>query len=184
MNNKKFLKCIVYLLCMMFSTSYAISARESNNICRLWHANPHWHYSALRASSHWKIPVSILMATIYQESRFHAYAHTPNSTAFGFAQVLNKEWLSYRQQRGVPKARRDNFNSSIDFIGWYYHYIVRNRAVSPYNAEQLYLYYRLGAFYHKLLHIPHTAQKEALHVAHIAEIYKRQQRSCGALHRK
>jgi Uncharacterized protein conserved in bacteria len=87
---------------------------------------------AFRATERkWGVPVNVLMAIMYQESKFVANARPPHryalgvipwgrqSTAYGYSQALDATWQEYQDAEGGPRARRDNIRDATDFMGWY-----------------------------------------------------------------
>ncbi|MEO0357212.1 MAG: transglycosylase SLT domain-containing protein, partial [Pseudomonadota bacterium] len=84
-----------------------------------------------QAQEEYGVPIAVLMSMMWQESKFKAQARTPNqyalgvipvgrqSSAYGFAQVLNGTWEEYQQITGRWRARRDNIYDAAQFMGWY-----------------------------------------------------------------
>ncbi len=129
---------------------------DLENICKIFREKSGWHKAAKKSSEKWGIPIHVMMATIYQESRFVGNARPPRkkllgflpgprpSSAYGYAQVLDETWDYYQKQTGQWGKDRDNFKHAIDFIGWYYKQSrVRNK-LSAWDAKNLYLTYHEG----------------------------------------
>jgi len=84
-----------------------------------------------RTQDRYGVPVAVIMAMIWQESKFKAEARTPNqyalgvipvgrqSSAFGYSQALDGTWNEYKRLAGKPRARRDNIGDAAEFMGWY-----------------------------------------------------------------
>ena len=92
-----------------------------------------------------------------RESRFDADARTPRryvffglvpwgrqSSAYGYAQVLDGTWDWYRSETGTWFARRDNFGHAVDFMGWYMNKTTQKAGVSKSDAYNQYLAYHQG----------------------------------------
>ena len=115
-----------------------------------------WYKDARRAEDRYDIPVPVLMATMRVESGFDGDARPPRhkvlgfvpwkrqSSAFGYSQALDGTWAQYRRETGNHGARRTDFASSIDFVGWYYAKTVEKYGVPRDDAFSLYLSYRYG----------------------------------------
>ncbi|ODN43964.1 transglycosylase [Piscirickettsia litoralis] len=168
--------CFAFIV-LTLQTNFAAGKTKAKleDICWIFQHQPNWKRSAYKASNRWKIPVNILMATIYQESRFRSNVKAKTSSAYGFAQAVDSIWAQYKKSRHIPHANRRNFNDSIDFIGWYFDKVIKRYKVSPHNTQQLYLYYQLG-LYHR--HAPVSSKKIASKVAHLATQYRKQLDQC------
>ncbi|QGP54289.1 Transglycosylase SLT domain protein [Piscirickettsia salmonis] len=168
---------IIFLIIFSFKNSHAKTkhTEKLENICWIFKKHPTWKNSAYKTSRHWKIPVNILMATIYQESRFRSHIKSKTSNAYGFAQATNVTWADYKKSRKIAHASRENFHHSIDFIGWYFNKTIKLRKISRYNTQQLYLYYQLGLYHRR---VPTSAKKTANKVATIAKRYQQQLKHC------
>ena len=80
-----------------------------DNACSIKKERKSWYRSMVRAERRWGVPVPVMMASIYQESRFTGTAKTPyqwkfkiipmgrQSSAYGFAQALDGTWDEYRE---------------------------------------------------------------------------------------
>ncbi|MEM7074310.1 MAG: lytic transglycosylase [Pseudomonadota bacterium] len=101
------------------------------NACRIVAEKPQY-LRALRASERrWGVPVPVLMATIYQESKFDSEARTPYrwtlgvipmgrvSSAYGYSQALDGTWDEYKEDQNKRRARRNDIRDATDFMGWY-----------------------------------------------------------------
>lgn len=84
-----------------------------------------------RTQDRYGVPIAVIMAMIWQESKFKATARTPyqytlgviptgrQSSAYGYSQALDGTWKEYQQLTGRWGARRDNINDAAEFMGWY-----------------------------------------------------------------
>lgn len=115
-----------------------------------------WYEDAENAEDRWSIPIPVLMATMYQESKFRAKAKPPRrkilwiipwkrpSSAYGYAQVLDDTWDVYRDDTGHGMADRDEFDDAIDFVGWYHDRSAKQLGIPRGDAYKLYLAYHEG----------------------------------------
>ena len=115
-----------------------------------------WFEDAEAAEDHWDIPIPVMMATMYQESKFQAKAKPKRkrilwiipwkrpSSAFGYAQVLDETWDVYRRDTGNGGADRDEFDDAIDFVGWYHDRSAKKLGIPRDDTYKLYLAYHEG----------------------------------------
>ncbi|MBJ3776753.1 transglycosylase SLT domain-containing protein [Acuticoccus mangrovi] len=131
-----------------------------NDVCSVFSQRSgmfdNWYADAKKAERKYGIPVHILMATMRVESGFQGNARPPRrkvmgfipgkrqSTAYGYSQALNGTWAQYRKETGQSMARRGDFGSSVDFVGWYYAKTINLYGVPRDDAYSLYLSYRTG----------------------------------------
>jgi hypothetical protein len=115
------------------------------------------YLTAMKATERkWGIPVSVQMATMFQESKFIGNARTPHryalgvipmgrqSSAYGYSQALDGTWEEYQDDQRRGGARRDNIRDATDFIGWYMDESSRTLGISRSDAESQYLAYHEG----------------------------------------
>ena len=130
--------------------------KDLDDACSIVRQRPSY-YTAMRATEQkWGIPVSVQMATLYQESKFIGNARTPHryalgvipmgrqSSAYGYSQALDGTWEEYQQDQHRRGARRDNIRDASDFIGWYMNETSRSLGVPRSDAENQYLAYHEG----------------------------------------
>ena len=127
-----------------------------NNACSIKKERKSWYKSMVRAERRWGVPVPVMMASIYQESKFTGTAKTPyqwkfkiipmgrQSSAYGFAQALDGTWDEYRAETGNTFSRRSSFRNAADFIGWYMHKSYKRNGISKSDAYNQYLAYHEG----------------------------------------
>lgn len=125
------------------------------NLCAIFKEKRDWYSSAKDMERKWNVPVHVPMAMMYQESSFRHDARPPKkylfgiipngriSSAYGYSQALDGTWAEYQRlnRRG---ADRDDFDDSIDFMGWYMHRTTKINGVSKNNAYAQYLNYHEG----------------------------------------
>jgi hypothetical protein len=130
--------------------------RELDNACAITRERPQYLRAMRAVERRWGIPVHVLMATIYQESKFIGNARTPHtfalgvipmgrqSTAYGYSQALNGTWEEYQASAGSRRAKRDDIADATDFMGWYMDESSRKLGISKDDAEAQYLAYHEG----------------------------------------
>ena len=126
------------------------------NICDIFRERPAWYDAAKEASLRWKVPIPVMLAIVYQESRFDGAAYPPRtkvlgfipwtrpSSAYGYAQALEETWEIYVQETGNTGADRDDFEDVLDFLGWFCHRSWLKCRISKQDVYNLYLAYHEG----------------------------------------
>lgn len=150
------------LLVLLAITGCATSPpRNVENICEIFEEKEGWFIEdwfdeAEEAEERWDVPIPVMMATMYQESKFRAKAKPPRkwilwiipwkrpSSAYGYAQVLDGTWDVYVDDTGNSFANRKDFGDSVDFVGWYHARSARNLGIARSDAYRLYLAYHEG----------------------------------------
>jgi hypothetical protein len=130
--------------------------RDVNNICAIFDEKDDWYEDAEDAREEWGSSIPVMMAIIYQESRFRADARPPRgkllgfipwarpSSAYGYSQAKTTTWNEYEDDAGRFSADRDDFGDAIDFVGWYNYQSRRRSGISLDNTYGLYLAYHEG----------------------------------------
>ena len=130
--------------------------RNLDDACSIVRQRPTYLSAMKAAERKWGIPVSVQMATLYQESKFIGNARTPHryalgvipmgrqSSAYGYSQALDGTWEEYQQDQHRRGARRDNIRDASDFIGWYMSETSRSLGIPRSDAENQYLAYHEG----------------------------------------
>ncbi|MDP8215025.1 MAG: transglycosylase SLT domain-containing protein [Candidatus Euphemobacter frigidus] len=144
------------LLGLMMAGCATSPPKNLDNICSIFEEKPDWYGDARDSYRKWKIPIPVMMAVIYQESRFVADARPPRtkllgfipwsrpSTSYGYTQALESTWEVYVRSTGNSGADRDDFEDAVDFIGWYCDRSHRKCNISRKDAYHLYLAYHEG----------------------------------------
>lgn len=155
-----------------------------------------WHRQARKAEREFGVPVPVMMATIYQESRFQPRARPPRrkllgfipwrrpSNAFGYAQALNSTWDWYKEDANrVWWARRTRFKDAVHFVGWYHDQSHQRNGIAKTDAYNLYLAYYSGhgGYARGNYRNNRTIINAAARVASMSDTYERQMRQCGRL---
>jgi hypothetical protein len=166
--------------------------RYPKDICEIFRENRGWYRDAYASHKRWGIPIPVMMAIMYQESKFEAKARPPRTTclrifpgprpssAYGYSQALNATWQKYKRSTGNRGADRDDFDDAIDFIGWYCHVSYIQCKIEKDDAYNLYIAYHegQGGFLRKSHHKQAWLGRVAAEVSRRARLYKRQLASC------
>ncbi|WP_114286352.1 lytic transglycosylase [Candidatus Halocynthiibacter alkanivorans] len=154
---KRFLRATALLVLVAACGSANFSApRNLNNACSIVKQRPAYLKAMQRSERKWGVPVSVQMATIYQESKFIGNARPPHkfllgvipmgrqSSAFGYSQALDATWDEYRSDAGSWGAKRNDIDDAADFIGWYMSESNERLGISKADARNQYLAYHEG----------------------------------------
>jgi hypothetical protein len=130
--------------------------RNIDDICAIFREKDGWYDDAADSREEWGTPIPVMMAMMYQESRFQAKAKPPRkkilgfipgprpSSAYGYSQAKKSTWKEYKSSAGNYGADRDDFSDAIDFIGWYNYKSHKRSGISREDAYRLYLAYHEG----------------------------------------
>jgi hypothetical protein len=130
--------------------------RNLDDACAIVAQRPAYLKAMKRAERKWGVPVPVLMAAIYQESKFIGNARTPyryalgvipmgrQSSAYGYSQALDGTWEEYQKAEGGRGTKRDRIDDATDFMGWYMHESTERLGISKSDAESQYLAYHEG----------------------------------------
>ena len=145
------------LIVLILNSCTTAPPKSPNDICEIFDEKRSWYKASIRTYERWDIEPSITMAFIKQESSFQQGAKPEReriffglipwkreSSAYGYAQVIDGTWDLYKQEAGRTFASRTNFSDSVDFIGWYNNRNSKNLRISKKNARSLYLAYHEG----------------------------------------
>jgi hypothetical protein len=129
---------------------------NTRDACRIFDEHREWFTAAKKSEDRWKIPMSVSLAFIGQESAFRQKAKPERtrilgiipgprpSDAYGYAQALKSTWKDYKRDTGNTISSRSSFADAVDFIGWYNARSVRENHIAPTDAYNLYLAYHEG----------------------------------------
>ncbi|MBI1416990.1 MAG: transglycosylase SLT domain-containing protein [Limimaricola sp.] len=130
--------------------------RNLDDACSIVTERPQYMRAFRAAERTWGVSPAVLMAMIYQESKFIANNRTPHqfvlgvipvgrqSSAYGYSQALDGTWADYQQDRGRWRARRDNIWDAADFMGWYMAQTTTETGVRIDDVRNQYLAYHDG----------------------------------------
>ncbi|MDT2034065.1 MAG: transglycosylase SLT domain-containing protein [Planktomarina sp.] len=176
-----------------FSGKYANAPRSLDNACSILDQRRSFLPAFRAAKRKYGVPISVQMAIIWQESKFKSKAKTPKtyflwvvptgrqSSAYGYAQVLDATWEEYKSTAGRWGAHRSNIRDATDFMGWYMAQSRQKLGISMWDTRNQYLAYhegrngyRRGSYKSKrwLINVANKLQKRT-------EMYKSQLINCG-----
>ena len=151
------LRAVVVLLLLGSCGSKEFSApRNLDNACSIVDEQPSYLRAFKATERKWGVPVPVLMAIIYQESKFIGNNRTPHqyalgvipigrqSSAFGYSQALDGTWKEYQQREGGRGAKRDNIFDATDFMGWYMDQTRDEVGIQLFDTRNQYLAYHDG----------------------------------------
>ena len=152
-----FFRAMILLVALGSCGSKEFSApRNLDDACSIVSQRPAYLRAFKATQRKWGVPVPVLMAIIYQESKFIGNNRTPHqyalgvipvgrqSSAFGYSQALDGTWREYQRAEGGFGARRDNVRDAADFMGWYMAQTVTETGVPLTDARNQYLAYHDG----------------------------------------
>ncbi|MCD8500170.1 MAG: hypothetical protein LRY43_03890 [Gammaproteobacteria bacterium] len=165
--------------------------KNENDICDIFREYPSWFWAAQASQARWGIPMSVQMAIMYQESHFKGNAKPERmkvlgfipwsrpSTAYGYSQALDGTWAEYQRENGTGGHRSD-FDTAIDFLGWYCHRAHIRAKIPVNNAYALYLAYHegIGGYSRGAYKNQPYLMTIAKRVQHQADVYHKQILQC------
>lgn len=175
----KFLAVAFWLTIGLLNGCATAPPSNPNNICDIFTDKPEWYKAAKKSEENWGSTPPVMMSIMFQESQFKQNAKPARtkilwifpgprpSSAYGFAQVKSDTWDDYQDSTGNSWARRDNFKSAVDFIGWYNYQSQKRSKIKANDAYNLYLAYHEGhggfnkKTYNSKAWLKSTAQKVA-----------------------
>lgn len=144
---------------LIVSLTSACSASPPKNMdssCEIFFEKDDWYGEAKDSYEKWGVPIHVQLAIIHQESHFNDDAKPEmeyflwiipigrKSDAYGYAQVKDDTWDWYIKKSGNSGADRDDFNDSVDFIGWYGMQTYKVLGISKWDVYNQYLAYHEG----------------------------------------
>jgi hypothetical protein len=191
-----FQKALPRLFCcaVILATSACTTSppKDLGNACEIFREKDDWYGEAADSREDWGSPISVMMAIMYQESRFQAKAKPPRkkilgfipgprpSSAYGYSQAKTSTWAEYKRNAGRYGADRDDFDDAIDFIGWYNYQSYKRSGIPRNDPYRLYLAYHEGhgGFNRGTFNKKPWLMKVAKKVESRAATYKSQLLSC------
>jgi hypothetical protein len=184
-----------FFIALLFLAGCGTAPSRIDNACAIFAQRDglfnNWAREAKRASREYGVPVPVLMATIYTESGFRAYARPKRiyllgfipwkrpSSAYGYAQALDGTWSAYQRETGRWAASRTDFGDAIKFVGWYHNKSHRRNGIALTDTYRLYLAYYAGHGGYERGSFTSAIRAAAQRSAGIAERYERQLHTCG-----
>lgn len=149
--------CRLAVLCLaaLMITSCVTPPSNPENLCSIFSQKRGWHKDALQSQRRWGSSPAVMMAIMYQESRYIDDAKPPRkrflgiplwwriSSSYGYSQAKDGTWDWYERSVG-RNADRDDFDDAIDFIGWYNKQSNQMNGISLTDPYSLYLAYHEG----------------------------------------
>lgn len=147
---------ILLLLLSSCGAKYNSAPRNLDDACAIVSERPSYLRAFKAAKRKWGVPVPVLMAIIYQESKFISDNRTPHqyalgvipvgrqSSAFGYSQALDGTWREYQRAEGGNGAKRNDIFDATDFMGWYMSQTVQETGVPLSDTRNQYLAYHDG----------------------------------------
>ncbi|MDC1380329.1 lytic transglycosylase [Octadecabacter sp.] len=154
--SKIFRACVLLLILGSCGTRYSDAPRNLDNACSILTERPHYVRAFKQAERNFGVETHVLMAMIYQESKFisdnrppHVYAlgvipTGRQSSALGYSQALDGTWEEYVDQRGGRGSNRTDIVDATDFMGWYMTATVRENGIPLSDTYNQYLAYHDG----------------------------------------
>ena len=151
-------KYLILILGLVYLSGCASNDPPSSttDVCKIFKEKYSWYKAAKKTEKRWKVPVYVSMAIIEQESSFRADARPERikllgfipwkrvSSARGYAQAVDGTWEMYLKERGGWFSSRNDFEDSVDFVGWYNYKTHKQLSVPLTDARNLYLAYHEG----------------------------------------
>lgn len=164
-----------------------------DNACAIVAQKPKYLRALKSTERRWGVPVPVLMATIYQESKFDSEARTPFrwtlgvipmgrvSSAYGYSQALDGTWDEYKEDQNNRRARRNDIRDATDFMGWYMSETQEKLGIPMTDARNQYLAYHEGraGYARGSYNSKSWLVRVAGEVDQRADIYAAQLQSCG-----
>ncbi|NBD31378.1 MAG: lytic transglycosylase [Alphaproteobacteria bacterium] len=168
--------------------------RNLDNACSILTERPHYSRAFRSAERDWGVDTHVLMAMIYQESKFIADNRPPHvyalgviptgrqSSALGYSQALDGTWQEYQRDRGGRGSRRTDIRDAADFMGWYMTATVEETGVPLNDTRNQYLAYHEGrtGFNRGSYRAKSWLMRISNEVAQRAVMYESQLRNCRA----
>lgn len=154
--SKFILAMVAALVLGSCATRYGDAPRDLENACSIVTERPSYLRAFKQTERKWGVPVPVLMAIIYQESKFISDNRPPHryalgvipigrqSSALGYSQALDGTWQEYQRDEGGRGAKRTNIEDATDFMGWYMAQTVVETGVQLNDTRNQYLAYHDG----------------------------------------
>ena len=177
---------------LYIKSAYSKELQNTENLCSIFRQEKKWYKWAKNSERKWAVPIPILMSIIRHESGFIPNAKPPRtkcllilpgprpSSAYGYAQAIDRTWKSYQRATNNYSAKRTNFKDAVDFVGWYCHISYKKCGIRKNDAYGLYLVYHEGqkGFNRKTYLKKKWLMRRAKTVKRTYFSYTRQLRSC------
>ena len=148
---------LILITLILLASCAATPPSKTSNICDIYDEKRSWYRASLKTEKKWGIAPEVTMAFIKHESSYQQGAKPERtriffgllpgkrkSTAYGYAQVTDGTWESYKKATGYRFVSRRNFSDAVDFIGLYNDRSSKKLGIPKNNARLLYLAYHEG----------------------------------------
>lgn len=193
--SKLFRAMVLLVVLGSCSGGYGSAPRNLENACAIVNERPEYLRAFNRTKRQWGVPVPVMMAIIYQESKFISDNRPPHqyalgvipigrqSSALGYSQALDGTWREYQDERGGRGASREDIWDAADFMGWYMAQTVEETGVQLGDTRNQYLAYHDGrtGFLRGTYRRKPWLMRIADEVATRAVVYDTQLKSCGKI---
>ena len=154
--SKLFRAGLILLILGSCGTREGSAPRNLDNACAILTERPHYVRAFRQAERKWGVQTHVLMAMIYQESKFisdnrppHVYAlgvipTGRQSSALGYSQALDGTWEEYVNEIGGRGSDRTDIADATDFMGWYMTLTVAENGIPLTDTYNQYLAYHDG----------------------------------------
>lgn len=174
---------------------YSSAPRNLDNACSIVSERPSYLRAFKRTERKYGVPVPVLMAIIYQESKFISNNRPPHryalgvipigrqSSALGYSQALDGTWEEYQRLTGRRSASREKIEDATEFMGWYMTQTVAETGVAINDTRNQYLAYHDGrsGYLRGTWRSKRWLIRIADEVAGRAVTYDRQLKACGKI---
>ena len=135
---------------------YSSAPRNLDDACAIVSERPSYLQAFKNTQRKYGVPVPVLMAIIYQESKFISNNRPPHryalgvipigrqSSALGYSQALDGTWAEYQRAGAGRGASRERIEDAADFMGWYMVQTVAETGVPLNDTRNQYLAYHDG----------------------------------------
>ena len=183
---------IFYSLIIVACSNVLPPPHTIDQACSIIQDRPSWKQSLQQAHHTWQTPIELILTIIRHESSFRAQARPPmryalgfiplgrRSTAYGYAQVLDRTWQWYQEKTGHTHHVRDQFEHAVQFVAWYTHRTYQKYRVPFRRYDLHYLAYHEGhgGFRRKTYKHKNKLLKYAKKVAKTAKNFRQQLQYC------
>ena len=118
---------LILITSIMFASCAVSPPSKTSNICDIYDEKRSWYRASLRTEKKWGIAPEVTMAFIKHESSYQQGAKPERtriffgllpgkrkSTAYGYAQVTDGTWESYKKATGYRFVSRRDFSDAVD----------------------------------------------------------------------
>ena len=147
---------VLFCLGLILAGCTTTPPKNAESICAIFAEKDDWYDEARASFKKWGTPIPHLMAIVYQESSYRAKIRPPRkrilgfipgprpSSAYGYSQATDPTWDEYRRSTGNRGADRDDWEDTMDFVGWYNQRSYRRNAIAKHDVYRQYLAYHEG----------------------------------------